>query len=91
MKFIETFLRTSCAVYECVDIKGDSTKRCPEKNVLYVRFQTISFVFCVALLVIVFDVVDRPEMLFLLDETAALFLPTMVATVFRVLSFVVAG
>ena len=88
-------LRTSCAFYDSMDLKGDSTKRSPENNVLYLRFQTISFVFCLALFVIVFDIVDRPEMLFLLGETAPLFLPTesftMLATVIRVLSFIVAG
>ena len=57
--------------------------------------QTISSVFCMALFVIVFDVVDHPEMLLLLDERVVLFRPTesfaMVTTGVRVLSLVVAG
>ena len=86
-------LRTSCAVYDSVGLTRDSTKHSPEKReFLHVRFQTISFVFCMALFVIVFDVVGRPEMLFLLDERAVLFRPresfAMFATDVRVLSLV---
>lgn len=87
---------TSCAVYDSVGLKKDSRKRSPSRhNCIYVRFQTIFFVFCMALFVIVFDVVDRPEMLFLLDEAAALPLPkvslAIVATVVCVAFLLAAG